>query len=149
MKDSIVKWQLEKDVCKADIQREGATLAKGLVDDGVENIQSAYIQAAKAKEFVESFMKGLNPYVSEEVSIENGKTAQMDNAKLAVVYSGDRLDYSKDHVVQELEAKLKARKDLLKLRTKSQGHIFDEDGDEVPMVPVKTHGSDQLRVQLL
>jgi len=46
----------------------------------------------------------------------------------------EKLQYSEDHVVAELEEKLKARKDLVKLATKSKDVIFDSDGAEVTKV---------------
>ncbi len=46
----------------------------------------------------------------------------------------EKLQFSEDHVVADLEAKLKERKDLVKLATKSKDVIFDSDGNEVTKV---------------
>jgi hypothetical protein len=46
----------------------------------------------------------------------------------------EKLQYSEDHLVAELEEKLKARKDLVKVATKSKDVIFDSEGNEVTKV---------------
>jgi len=46
----------------------------------------------------------------------------------------EKLQYSEDHEVAELEEKLKERKELVKLATKSKDVIFDSTGAEVPKV---------------
>lgn len=46
----------------------------------------------------------------------------------------EKLQYSEDIVVAELEEKLKQRKELVKLATKSKDVIFDSEGNEVSKV---------------
>lgn len=76
-----------------------------------------------------------------------GKTFKFHGVSFTLKNGGTKLDYEVDHVYSELTGKLKARKELLDIVHKTGQQLFDDEGIEVPCVPVKTHIKDSLIVK--
>lgn len=83
----------------------------------------------------------------DEAERHGGKTFKLHDVSFTLKNGGVKLDYEVDHVYAELTAKLKARKELLDLVHKTGNQLFDDEGIEVPIVPVKTHIKDSLIVK--
>jgi hypothetical protein len=73
---------------------------------------------------------------------KEGKT--YNGYHITIRNTGDRLDYSKDHVWNSFTEAAKQRAKLVKLASKDGAEIFDVDGDKVERVPVKTPGGEAL-----
>ena len=82
-----------------------------------------------------------------EAERHGNKTFKLHDVSFTLKNGGTKLDYEVDHVYAELTAKLKARKELLDLVHKTGNQLFDDEGIEVPIVPVKTHIKDSLIVK--
>lgn len=84
----------------------------------------------EAKKTVEEFAQSEAEKYTEKAFTINGVTFTKRQGS-------ERLNYSEDHVCNELEEQLKSRKDLVKLATKSKEPIFDNNGIEVTRVSSK------------
>lgn len=72
--------------------------------------------------------------------------SELQNLGWEIGSTGDKLDYSQDPEHAQLQAKLKAREDLLK-RAHKVGKFIDEDtGEEIQPVQVKSFASEYIRI---
>lgn len=94
-------------------------------------------------------VKDATPELEKEAMIEAdkyGKTFQLNGVEFAFRNGSQTLDYGKDPVWVELKEKLDARQELLKVAFKQKGVFYDDEGIEIPKVPVKTFTKDSLSV---
>lgn len=91
---------------------------------------------SKAKKYLESFEKTLKTKLQDRYSPDF-------HSPLIEVSESSRLtlDYDKDPIYADLNNQLKERKKLLDVRHKLNKEIFDNNGEEVPLVPVKSNTS--------
>lgn len=85
-------------------------------------------------------------YVREQL-ISIGKTYSENNIEFSTRQGYAMYDFESDAVYRELNEKLNARKELLKLAVKNKDMIFDSEGVEVPKVPVKGYTKDSLIIK--
>jgi len=113
---------------KKDAIQTGKELVSAVFEDGELDPLKVYSNIVRLKEVVnsadEAFRSRLN--LSEPDSA-NGVSFKQNNG-------AEKLNYSEDPEIAKLEAKLKDRKELVKLATKSKDVIFDSDGIEVTKV---------------
>jgi hypothetical protein len=67
--------------------------------------------------------------------------------EFSTMNTGDRYDYAADPIYADIARQLKEREELLKLALKSANPIYDHEGIEVPKVPVKTFGSEVIKLK--
>lgn len=128
---------------KKQIQQLATNSVNDLLNDGTLSPLAVYINCKKIVEFYTTAIDKLKDSASTE-GYKFNKQQQL-GAKVEMKNTGDKLDYSSDAIYAELEAKLKARKELLNFSYKSySATIFDEEGIEVPKVSIKTNGVESL-----
>ena len=116
-----------------------------MLDKGIESPLIIYVMCKKYIEYYSALADKLKDSATEE-GFKFNKQITL-GAKVEIRNTGDKLDYSSDPIYAELEAKLKARKELLNFSYKSySATIFDEEGIEVPKIPIKTNGVESLFV---
>lgn len=94
-------------------------------------------------------VKDATPELEKEAMIEAdkyGKTFSHGGVEFAFRNGSQTLDYGKDPVWLEIKTQLDARQELLKVAFKQKGAFYDEEGIEIPKVPVKTFTKDSLSV---
>lgn len=113
---------------KKDAERTGQNLAIDVFEKGEVDPLHVLSNLARLKCVVDSaekvFRERLNLNFADSW---NGVTFTPKNG-------AEKLQYSEDHEVAELERKLKERKELVKLATKSKDVIYDSEGNEVTKV---------------
>ena len=130
---------------KKAIQQLAVDGVNELLSSGNESPLAMYVSCKKIVEFYTTAIDKLKDSATEE-GFKFNKQITL-GAKVEIRNTGDKLDYSSDIIYAELEAKLKARKELLNFSYKSySATIFDEDGIEVPKIPIKTNGVESLFV---
>lgn len=130
---------------KRDIQQSAHNAASIELAEGNTNPLERFILAKRAITFLEGYSETLKPQAMTEAE-KYGKSGNAYASKFELKNSGDRYDYSSDPVYAQIEAQLKARKELLDVARKSKDSIFDSEGVEVPKVPVKSHGSNTIAI---
>lgn len=116
------------------------------VDNGTINPLDVFASFDRMAKILTEGKKKVDVSALEEAVKYGDKTFDYRGVKFTFKNGSKALQYKEDEVVQELEDKLKERKDLVKLATNSKDMIFDSDGIEVPKVSVK-HGKDSLSVK--
>jgi len=130
---------------KKEIQQMAVDGVNQLLSSGMESPLQLYVNCKKMIEFYSTVVDKLKDSATTEGYKFNKQITL--GAKVEIRNTGDKLDYSSDIIYAELEAKLKARKELLNFSYKSySATIFDEDGIEVPKIPIKTNGVESLFV---
>lgn len=130
---------------KKEIQQLAVDSVNDMLSSGTTSPLVMYVTCKKIVEFYTSAIDKLKDSATTE-GYKFNKQITM-GAKVEIRNTGDKLDYSSDPIYAELEAKLKARKDLLNFSYKSySATIFDEDGIEVQKIPIKTNGVESLFV---
>jgi hypothetical protein len=126
---------------KKEIQLKAEQDVNELIDKGEVDIASVFADVSRVTEYITVFGKKLRENISES---EYGNDYITKGAKISFRNTGDRLDYAKDEMYKELQGKLKAREELLKLAYKSKDAIFDHEGTKVMKVGIKTFGSNSV-----
>jgi uncharacterized protein YdaT len=130
---------------KKEIQQLAVDSANALLDEGIQSPLAMYVTCKKIIEYYSTLVDKLKDSATDSGYKFNKQITL--GAKVEIRNTGDKLDYSSDTIYAELEAKLKARKELLNFSYKSySATIFDEEGIEVPKVKVKTNGVESLFV---
>jgi type III secretory pathway component EscV len=115
------------------------------LNEGIQSPLAMYVTCKKIIEYYSTLVDKLKDSATDSGYKFNKQITL--GAKVEIRNTGDKLDYSSDPIYAELEAKLKARKELLNFSYKSySATIFDEEGIEVPKVKVKTNGVESLFV---
>jgi hypothetical protein len=113
---------------KKDAEATGADLANNVFDSGEHDPLHVLSNIARLKCVIDAAEKVFRSrLVLPAADSWNGVAFTPKNGS-------EKLQYSEDHVVAELEEKLKQRKDLVKLATKSKDVIYDSEGAEVTKV---------------
>lgn len=130
---------------KKEIQQLAVDSANALLNEGIQSPLAMYVTCKKIIEYYSTLVDKLKDSATDS-GYKFNKQITM-GAKVEIRNTGDKLDYSSDTIYAELEAKLKARKELLNFSYKSySATIFDEDGIEVQKIPIKTNGVESLFV---
>lgn len=132
---------------KRGIQRKALDDAQELIDNGQVDPVEVLTHARKIREYLDSYLKGLDSAVRDEVMKYSGKI-ERDGVKLELGSTGDRLDYMADGTYKGLYEQLKHREALLKLAFNSKDDVVDSDGCIVEPPPIKSASKEILRVTL-
>ena len=112
---------------KKELVKQSTNFITNILDSGEYNIHELLSQSKRASESLEV----INSEILKRLPQENFEAFGL---KGTFRNGGEKLNFSEDHVVYELEEKLKQRKELVKTATKSDEPIYDSDGVEVTKV---------------
>jgi hypothetical protein len=121
-----------------------------LVDDITHKVKSGEmcpLKAVASANKMQDFSKKLISMITEDAINDYDKHPEkevvIDSVCFTTRYGADKIDYKDDLIVQELEKELSDRKELLKLSAHSIKQIYDDNGVEVPKLPI-SYGKLQL-----
>jgi hypothetical protein len=154
----LVSLSYANDFTKKSAKETGERLAKIIIDEGEVNVLEALGNIVRMKEVL---LNAEAAFKKSDVLLDKAAEGQSFNGvKFSVMNTGDRLDYEKDPIYEDLNRKLKARKDLLsqahKHFIKTGNRIYTDGYDsetgeelsyEVPVVPVKTVGKQAIKIE--
>ena len=112
---------------KKELVKQSTNFITNILDSGEYNIHELLSQSKRASESLEV----INSEILKRLPQENFEAFGL---KGTFRNGGEKLNFSEDEVVAELEEKLKQRKELVKTATKSDEPIYDSDGVEVTKV---------------
>lgn len=146
------------DFTKKKAKEAGIKLAEILIEQGEVDLLEATGNIIRLKEVLtnaEAELKKSTEILNSAISSES-----KNGVKFSVMNTGDRLDYERDPIYENLKMRLKDREDQLKQAYKSHqsggSHIYTEGYDEetgelvtyqVPVVPIKTVGKQAIKVE--
>lgn len=122
------------------------TLINGVMNGEMEAL-AVYATFDKLEKMFKESKAKVEEQGRNEAEKYGNKTFKFHGVSFTLKNGGTKLDYEVDHVYSELTEKLKARKELLDIVHKTGQQLFDNEGIEVPCVPVKTHIKDSLIVK--
>jgi len=112
---------------KKELVNQSTNFINNILDSGDYNIHELLSQSKRASESLEV----INSEILKRLPQENFEAFGL---KGTFRNGGEKLNFSEDHLVAELEKKLAQRKELVKTATKSDEPIYDSDGVEVTKV---------------
>jgi len=112
---------------KKELVKQSTNFITNILDSGDYNIHELLSQSKRASESLDV----INSEILKRLPQENFEAFGL---KGTFRQGGEKLNFSDDHLVAELEKKLAQRKELVKTATKSDETIFDSDGVEVTKV---------------
>mgnify|MGYP006321317025 FL=1 len=112
---------------KKEVVKQNKNFITNLLDSGDYNIHELLSQSKRASESLEVINAEILKRLPQENFEEFGLKGTFRNG-------GEKLNFSEDHLITELEKKLAQRKELVKTATKSDEPIYDSEGCEVPKV---------------
>ena len=112
---------------KKELVNQSTNFITNILDSGEYNIHELLSQSKRASESLDV----INSEILKRLPQENFEAFGL---KGTFRQGGEKLNFSEDEVVAELEEKLKQRKELVKTATKSDEPIYDSDGVEVTKV---------------
>ena len=112
---------------KKELVKQSTNFITNILDSGEYNIHELLSQSKRASESLDV----INSEILKRLPQENFEAFGL---KGTFRNGGEKLNFSEDEVVAELEEKLKQRKELVKTATKSDEPIYDSDGVEVTKV---------------
>ena len=130
----------------ASAQSNIDTLINGVINGEIDALP-VYATFDKLEKLFKEAKSKVEEQGRDEAERHGNKTFKLHGVSFTLKNGGTKLDYEVDHVYSELTAKLKARKELLDIVHKTGNQLFDDEGIEVPIVPVKTHIKDSLIVK--
>ena len=135
-----------KESAIASAQSNIDTLINGVINGEIDALP-VYATFDKLEKLFKEAKSKVEEQGRDEAERHGNKTFKLHGVSFTLKNGGTKLDYEVDHVYSELTAKLKARKELLDIVHKTGQQLFDDEGIEVPIVPVKTHIKDSLIVK--
>ena len=112
---------------KKELVNQSTNFITNILDSGEYNIHELLSQSKRASESLDV----INSEILKRLPQENFEAFGL---KGTFRQGGEKLNFSEDEVVAELEKKLAQRKELVKTATKSDDLIYDSDGVEVTKV---------------
>ena len=112
---------------KKELVKQSTNFITNILDSGEYNIHELLSQSKRASESLEVIKSEILKRLPQENFEEFGLKGMFRQG-------GEKLNFSEDEVVAELEKKLAQRKELVKTATKSDETIYDSDGVEVTKV---------------
>lgn len=119
---------------KKEVQTQTKQFITNLLDSGEYNIHELLSQSKRASESLEI----INAEILKNLPQENFENFGL---KGTFVVGGNKLNFSEDWLVAELEEKIKQRKLLVETATKSEEPIYDSQGvqvEKVGITPIKS-----------
>jgi hypothetical protein len=114
------------------------------VEAGVVNPLDAFASFNKLEKLFKEAKVKIDELARDEAEKYTAKTFTFGNVEFTRKDGAKKLNYSEDLFYSNLQAKLKAREELLKVAQKST--IYDDEGVEVPKVSI-SHNKDSLMVK--
>jgi exonuclease VII small subunit len=114
------------------------------VENGVVNPLDAFASFNKLEKLFKEAKVKIDELARDEADKYTAKTFTFGNVEFTRKDGAKKLNYSEDLLYNNLQAKLKAREELLKVAQKST--IYDDEGVEVPKVSV-SYNKDSLVVK--
>jgi hypothetical protein len=114
------------------------------VENGVVNPLDAFASFNKLEKLFKEAKVKIDELARDEAEKYTAKTFTFGNVEFTRKDGAKKLNYSEDLLYSNLQAKLKAREELLKVAQKST--IYDDEGVEVPKVSI-SHNKDSLMVK--
>jgi hypothetical protein len=114
------------------------------VENGVVNPLDAFASFNKLEKLFKEAKVKIDELARDEADKYNEKTFKLGAVEFTKKQGASKLNYSEDLLYSNLQAKLKAREELLKVAQKST--IYDDEGVEVPKVSV-SYNKDSLVVK--
>lgn len=115
------------------------------VESGVINPLDAFASFNKLEKLFKEAKVKIDELARDEAEKYTSKTFTFGNVEFTRKDGAKKLNYSEDLVYSDLQAKLKAREELLKVAQK-QTMLFDNEGIEVPKVSI-SYNKDSLMVK--
>ena len=112
---------------KKQLVKQSTNFITNILDSGNYNIHELLSQSKRASESLDVINTEILKRLPQENFEEFGLKGTFRNG-------GEKLNFSEDWLVAELEEKLKQRKELVKVATKSDETIYDSEGLEVTKV---------------
>ena len=135
--DLIMPLSVIEFIGKEEIKQLATNNVNELLIRGEQSPLKQYVLFKKIAEYVSVAIDKLKDSAQVEGARFNKQYSY--GAKVELRYTGDKLDYSSDLIYQELEIKLKQRKELLNMAYKSIGAVIF-DADEGKGFPLKKIG---------
>jgi len=114
------------------------------VEAGVVNPLDAFASFNKLEKLFKEAKVKIDELARDEADKYTAKTFTFGNVEFTRKDGAKKLNYSEDLFYSNLQAKLKAREELLKVAQKST--IYDDEGVEVPKVSI-SYNKDSLMVK--
>ena len=114
------------------------------VENGVVNPLDAFASFNKLEKLFKEAKVKIDELARDEADKYTEKTFKLGAVEFTKKQGASKLNYSEDLLYSNLQAKLKAREELLKVAQKST--IYDDEGVEVPKVSV-SYNKDSLVVK--
>jgi hypothetical protein len=114
------------------------------VEAGVVNPLDAFASFNKLEKLFKEAKVKIDELARDEADKYTAKTFTFGNVEFTRKDGAKKLNYSEDLLYSNLQAKVKAREELLKVAQKST--IYDDEGVEVPKVSI-SHNKDSLMVK--
>jgi hypothetical protein len=114
------------------------------VEAGVVNPLDAFASFNKLEKLFKEAKVKIDELARDEAEKYTAKTFTFGNVEFTRKDGAKKLNYSEDLLYSNLQAKLKAREELLKVAQKST--IYDDEGVEVPKVSI-SYNKDSLVVK--
>ena len=127
--------QLAKESLIPTFQSNIEKLIEG-VENGELNPLDVYAPFKKIEKMFKEAHSKIESYAMDEAS-KNDKTFVYSGVTFTSKEGSKKLQFSEDHVIKELQDKIKTRQELLKVAHASKEPIYDSEGVEVPKVSVK------------
>ena len=131
------------EMSKREIEAYAAQEAQRLFDEGEQD----EFQMLSTSVRMEALSSAYGSEIRKRISDVPEKNYKAFGCEFSIMNTGDKKDYSSDPIYADLQNKLKERKELLDTAFKSTQPIYDEHGCEVPRVPIKTPGSETIKVK--
>ena len=106
------------------------------VENGEMNPLDVYAPFKKIEKMFKEAYGKIETHAMDEAS-KNEKTFVYSGVTFTSKEGSKKLQFGEDHVIKELQEKIKNRQELLKVAHASKEPIFDSEGIEVPKVSVK------------
>lgn len=114
------------------------------VENGVVNPLDAFASFNKLEKIFKEAKVKIDELAREEAEKYTEKTFKLGAVEFTKKQGASRLNYTEDLYYSNLQAKLKAREELLKVAQKST--VYDDEGVEVPKVSI-SYNKDSLTVK--
>jgi hypothetical protein len=114
------------------------------VENGVVNPLDAFASFNKLEKLFKEAKVKIDELARDEADKYTEKTFKLGAVEFTKKQGASKLNYSEDLFYSNLQAKLKAREELLKVAQKST--IYDDEGVEVPKVSI-SYNKDSLMVK--
>lgn len=133
------------DVMVAQFQNQVHTIVAAVKEGDVDALK-AYASFKGIANTLKDATPELEKEAMAEASKYAGRTFSANGVEFSFRNGSQTLDYGKDPVWLDLKEKMDERQELLKTAFKQKGAFYDEEGIEIPRVPVKSYTKDSLSV---